>query len=269
MNKQKFLQEIGLNELIREEAQSALEIEQDVKAIAELHQQIATNQTATVTPLKRNENKNDFSLEKMHNAKSESKEIADKINNLAELKDAVLNFSGCDLKKTCIQTVFSDGNPECEVMIIGEAPGANEDEQGIPFCGMSGKLMDSYLKIIGLTRADNLYISNSVFWRPPGNRKPTELELNICRPFVEKHIALIQPKILVAVGSSPLQSLLPNIKKTITQVRGKFLDYSNPYLNKPLKIFPTFHPSYLLRQPLKKKLVWEDLLSIKKYLDDN
>lgn len=264
-----FLKDIGISELIRDKPQTSfLTTESEIENLAKAHNAINANKVAE--PIKANigqTQKTSFSLDNNIKSINESRRIADEAKNLEELKSAVLAFSGCDLKNTCIQTVFSDGNPDgCEAMIIGEAPGANEDEQGIPFCGMSGKLMDSYMEVINLKRATNLYISNSVFWRPPGNRKPTELEIKICRPFVEKHIALIKPKLLIAVGSSSLESLLPNIGKTITQVRGKLLDYHNDYLDEPIKIFPTFHPSYLLRQPLKKKDVWDDLIKIRKFL---
>lgn len=264
----KFLKEIGLDEVIRETSQDCLVASEDpeIRNIAAQHDNINENKRVEIIAPKKSPTPNNFSLEGMRQAELESRKLADSTKSLEDLKATVLAFSGCDLKKTCMNTVFSDGNPKCEVMIVGEAPGANEDEDGIPFCGISGKFMDSYMKIIGLTREKNLYISNAVFWRPPGNRKPTEMEINICRPFVQKHIALIKPKIIIAVGSSSLQSLLPDVKKTISQIRGNVLDYDNPYLDEPIKVFPTFHPSYLLRQPLKKKLVWDDLLSMKKIL---
>jgi len=128
--------------------------------------------------------------------------VADKCHTLAELKHAVENFEGLSIKKTAANTVFADGNPKADIMAIGEAPGANEDEEGIPFCGMSGKLLDQVLASIELSRAKNLYITNSIFWRPPGNRKPTAEENAVCLPFVEKHIAIIKPKLILLVGST-------------------------------------------------------------------
>ncbi|GKS78713.1 hypothetical protein wHma_07200 [Wolbachia pipientis] len=124
-----------------------------------------------------------------------------------ELRSAVESFEGCEIKKTATNTVFSDGNPNAKIMLVGEAPGANEDLQGIPFCGASGMLLDKMLNAINLDRT-KVYISNTVFWRPPGNRKPTDLELDMCRPFVEKHVALVSPQILILVGESHVIAFL-------------------------------------------------------------
>ena len=199
-------------------------------------------------------------------AAKEARSLADKANNLAELKAAIQNFNGCMLKKTAKNAVFCDGNPESKIMLIGEAPGASEDEQGIPFCGVSGKLLDNIFLAIKHQRVKNLYISNSVFWRPPGNRRPTDEEIMICRPFVEKHIALIKPKLIILVGSTALASLLPQVTETISRIRGKFLTYTNQYLDQEINISAIFHPSYLLRQPAKKKLMWDDIVKINNYL---
>ena len=188
-------------------------------------------------------------------------------NNLIELRQAVESFEGLSIKKTATNTVFADGNPDADIMAIGEAPGANEDEEGIPFCGMSGKLLDQVLASINLTRAKNLYITNSLFWRPPGNRKPTLEENAVCLPFVEKHIAIVKPKLILLVGSTAASALL-NSTETISRLRSKFYQYSNIYLESPIPVAVIFHPSYLLRQPLQKKTVWFDLLKIKKtFLD--
>ena len=153
------------------------------------------------------------------------------------------------------------------VMIIGEAPGANEDIEGIPFCGQSGKLLDQIFDSVDLVRSRNLYIANAIFWRPPGNRKPTAKELAICRPFVEKHISLIKPKLIVACGSSALASLLPDLTTPITKLRGKMLDYDNQFLTDKIKLIPIFHPSFLLRQPSRKKSAWEDMITIKNFIN--
>lgn len=192
-----------------------------------------------------------------------AREIADKCQTVEELKLALENFEGLSIKKTATNLVFSDGNINADVMAIGEAPGANEDETGIPFCGASGKLLDQVLASIQLTRENNLYITNSVFWRPPGNRKPTPEENAVCLPFVEKHIALIKPKLILLVGSTSASALL-NSTETISRLRSKFYEYQNQYLANPLPVAVIFHPSYLLRQPLQKKTVWYDLLKIKK-----
>lgn len=194
-----------------------------------------------------------------------SRDIATQCKDLASLERAVNNFDGCLLKKTATNTVFSDGNPKSKVMLIGEAPGANEDIQGIPFCGESGKLLDQILASIGLSREENIYITNSVFWRPPGNRKPSETEIEICLPFLERHISLIKPKLVVAVGAISLYALLKYVG-SISKKRQQIFSYTNPYMDSPIKAMTIFHPAYLLRQPSQKKSAWEDMLLIKKVL---
>ncbi len=191
--------------------------------------------------------------------------LADACKTIGELEEAVRKFDGCALKKTATKTVFSDGNPAAKVMLIGEAPGAQEDVQGIPFCGASGQLLDKMLMSIGLTRAENVYISNTIFWRPPGNRQPNEVEVNTCLPFVEKHIALVAPKLLILSGGTATNVLLRK-DLSISRLRGKFYEYSNPYIPSPIKTALIYHPSYLLRQPLYKKQAWQDLLMIKQFL---
>lgn len=197
-----------------------------------------------------------------------ARKLADQCSSLAELREIVENFEGLSIKKTAQNTVFSDGNPKADVMAIGEAPGANEDEEGIPFCGMSGQLLDQILLSIDLSRANNLYITNSLFWRPPGNRRPTEEENAVCLPFVEKHIALIKPKLILLVGSTSASALL-NSNETVSRLRTKFYQYKNNYMQVSIPAAVIFHPSYLLRQPLQKKTVWFDLLKIKQtFLDE-
>ena len=142
-------------------------------------------------------------------------------------------------------------------MLIGEAPGASEDEQGIPFCGQSGKLLNNILLSLGIKRED-VYITNSVFWRPPGNRRPTPLELNKCRPFLEKHIQIINPKIILLVGSTALESVMQTYD-SISKVRQKLFYYKNQFLKDKIKLMVIYHPSYLLRQPQKKKEMWHDI----------
>ena len=187
----------------------------------------------------------------------------DLCESLVELRALVESFNGCDLKKSAINTVFSDGNPEADIMFIGEAPGASEDEQGIPFCGQSGKLLDNIIAAIGLNRLKNAYITNTVFWRPPANRKPTPEEIAICRPFVKKHIALIEPKLIIMVGSTAVESLM-EMNQPITKLRGEYFEYTNEYMNgRTIRTTVIFHPSYLLRQPSHKKTMWFDLLKIK------
>lgn len=192
------------------------------------------------------------------------KKTVEKINDLKSLEKAVREFEGCALKKMATNTVFSDGDPHSKIMIIGEAPGNNEDLQGIPFCGDSGKLLDEMFAAIGYPR-EKVYITNTLFWRPPGNRRPTDDELAMCKPFVEKHIELMNPKIIVLMGSTAMFGIL-GINEPISKIRGKFLDYSNPYLSNPIKTISLFHPSYLMRQSSKKRLAWEDMLTIKHFL---
>jgi DNA polymerase len=195
-----------------------------------------------------------------------SRELADRADSLADLRERVLDFDDCALKKMAHSTVFADGNSQADVMLVGEAPGAQEDEQGIPFCGESGRLLDNMLATIGLNRK-NVYITNTIFWRPPGNRKPTVEELALCLPFVEKHIALVNPKILVLVGATALNALLRD-NSPITGMRGKVHKYSNRYMQgHELQTIVFFHPSYLLRQPLQKRAAWYDLLFLKKLCD--
>lgn len=192
---------------------------------------------------------------------AEARALADATTDLASLEAAVRGFNGCALKKTATNTVFAQGIPESRIMFIGEAPGADEDRQGVPFCGASGQLLDKMLSFIGLHRAENFYITNNLFWRPPGNRQPTPEELEICRPFVEKHIALVAPKILVLVGGTASQSLLKD-NRGVTRLRGQIFQYSNAYMPTPVATHVIYHPSYLLRQPLAKKQSWADLLAL-------
>lgn len=196
----------------------------------------------------------------------EARKLASECSSVDELRSAVKSFEGCEIKKTATNTVFSDGNPNAKIMLVGEAPGANEDLKGIPFCGASGMLLDKMLNAINLDRT-KVYISNTVFWRPPGNRKPTDLELDMCRPFVEKHVALVSPQILILVGGIACYSLLDSTK-TISNLRGRFHTYTNQYLSNSITTAAIFHPAYLLRQPAQKRLAWEDLKKIREYLDN-
>ena len=193
--------------------------------------------------------------------------LADGCQTIEELEKAVRAFDGCVLKKTASKTVFADGNPKARIMIIGEAPGAQEDKQGIPFCGPSGALLDNMLAAIGLDRT-KVYISNTVFWRPPGNRQPSAEETAICLPLVEKHIALVNPALLILSGGTASTTLL-NKDTSISRLRGKFYDYENVYMQKPTSAAVTYHPSYLLRSPGQKRLAWNDMLSFKRFLKEN
>ncbi|MBM3579222.1 MAG: uracil-DNA glycosylase [Alphaproteobacteria bacterium] len=196
---------------------------------------------------------------------AQARKAAQAAKNIDALREAVKNFDGCNLKKMATNTVFADGNPNSRVMVIGEAPGNHEDLQGVPFCGDSGQLLDEMLRSINLTRQENFYISNVIFWRPPGNRRPTDEELAICRPFVERHIQLINPEILVLVGATAMTALL-GIVEPVSKIRGQFMDFSPKFLARTIKTFTIFHPSYLLRQPGKKKVAWQDMLALEEFL---
>ena len=199
-------------------------------------------------------------------AVASAREIANSCNSIAQLEEAVRAFDGCALKKTATKTVFADGNPSASVMLIGEAPAADEDVHGIPFCGESGQLLDKMLAAIELNRAENIYLTNTIFWRPAGNRQPSAEEIAICLPFVEKHIALIAPKILILTGGVAVRALLKN-DQAISRLRGKWYEYNNEYLPAPIKTALLYHPSYLLHQPQFKKQAWEDLKMIKAEMD--
>tara|TARA_B100001778_G_scaffold334581_1_gene346602 strand:- start:627 stop:1379 length:753 start_codon:yes stop_codon:yes gene_type:complete len=182
-----------------------------------------------------------------------------KISSLDQLKSFMSDFKGCELYKSSTNMVFSDGNPNSEIMLIGEAPGHDEDIQGKPFVGRSGKLLDKMLEAIELNR-EKVYIANIIPWRPPSNRRPTDEEIEICLPFIKKHIELIKPKVLMLLGSTATFALLKNTEG-ITKIRGKWVDLNLNSISVPT--LPTFHPAFLLRQPAQKKHVWEDLKSLK------
>lgn len=205
-------------------------------------------------------------------AKKEAVRLAAAANSLEELEAAIRSFEGLAIKKTATNLVFSDGNPKSPVMVIGEAPGGDEDIQGKPFVGVSGQLMDKMFAAIGLGRtnedpATSIYISNILNWRPPGNRTPSPAEIEISLPFIERHIALVKPKLLVFMGNVPTKALL-NTGDGITKLRGKWTNYIplNDVGGKELPCLPTFHPSFLLRTPLQKKQAWADMLLLAKTL---
>ncbi|UWQ50461.1 uracil-DNA glycosylase [Leisingera caerulea] len=175
--------------------------------------------------------------------------------SLPGLRDALEAFDHCDLKRGARNLVFSDGQPGARVMIIGEAPGREEDLQGKPFVGRAGQLLDKMLEAIGLSRAESVYITNVLPWRPPQNRDPLPAEIAMLTPFLERHVALAEPDILVLMGNISCQAVLG--KRGITRLRGKW----DQAWTKP--VIPMFHPAYLLRQPSQKRLAWADLLELK------
>ena len=189
-----------------------------------------------------------------------AQEIAAACTSLDQLVAAVRAFDGCALKRTATNTVIGDGNPAAALMIVGEAPGAEEDRQGLPFVGPAGRLLDRMLASIGLDRSA-VYITNMLPWRPPGNRSPTAEELAICQPFLERQIELIAPRILVLVGGIAAKALL-NRREGITRLRGQWFPFSTPRMEGTIQATATFHPAYLLRTPSAKREVWRDLLAI-------
>jgi uracil-DNA glycosylase len=177
----------------------------------------------------------------------------------------VAAFDGCPLKRTATNTVFLDGNPAAPVMIVGEAPGAEEDRLGKPFVGRSGQLLDRMLAAIGLDRT-KVQITNVIYWRPPGNRKPNAAEIAACLPFVLRHIALARPRVLVLSGGTAASALLP-LSEGITRLRGRWFELAVPGLEAPVPTLPMFHPAFLLRDPARKRETWRDLLALKAHLD--
>lgn len=181
---------------------------------------------------------------------------------LDELRTILEGFDGCALKATASRTVFADGNPQARIMFVGEAPGRDEDIEGLPFVGRSGKLLDQMLKAIGLDRT-SAYIANIVPWRPPGNRDPSPHETAICLPFILRQIELVDPDVLVCLGKPSMQTLL-GLMEPISKARGRWVTFNTG--KRDIRAMATFHPAFLLRSPLQKRFAWRDLLAIKKAL---
>jgi len=193
---------------------------------------------------------------------SSAREAARTAPNLEALRELMQKFEGCALKSTATQLVFADGNPKARIMFVGEAPGRDEDIEGLPFVGRSGKLLDRMIGAIGLDRT-NVYIANVIPWRPPGNRTPTPQETQICLPFIQRQIELVDPDVLVTLGNPSTQTLL-STREGIMRTRGKWFDYDTG--TRMIRALPTFHPAYLLRSPVYKRLSWQDLRAIAKAL---
>ena len=195
-----------------------------------------------------------------------ARQRAEAATTLAELEAAVSTFEGCALRKTATHTVFADGTPHAPVMVIGEAPGADEDRLGKPFVGRSGQLLDRMLAAIGLDRQRDAYITNILFWRPPGNRKPTEAEIALCLPFVWRHIALGKPQVVLLSGGTATSAMLGRAEG-ITKLRGKWFDLAVQGLDSPVPALTTYHPSFLLRTPARKSETWRDFLELQSKLN--
>jgi uracil-DNA glycosylase family 4 len=181
---------------------------------------------------------------------------------LAELEALVAGFEGCALKRTAKSLCFARGREDARIMLIGEAPGRDEDLQGKPFVGRAGQLLDRMLAAIGLAQ-EHVYITNTVYWRPPGNRTPTPEEVEACAPFLARQIELLSPDVLVLLGGAAVRNIL-GVAEGIMRLRGKWLSYE--CAGRDIATLPTLHPAYLLRTPQDKRLAWRDLLMVKEAL---
>jgi uracil-DNA glycosylase family 4 len=199
-------------------------------------------------------------------AAATARELAAAARTLDELKDAIARFDGLSLKATATNLVFADGNPKARLMLIGEAPGGEEDRRGLPFVGASGQLLDRMLAAIGQDRT-SCYITNIVNWRPPGNRKPSPAEMTLSLPFIERHIALVDPALIVLLGDTAAKTLT-NRTEGITRLRGKWFTWAKPDGAGTIPVLPTFHPAFLLRSPGQKREAWADLLAVKRKLGE-
>ena len=192
-----------------------------------------------------------------------AREAARTAPSLEVLRALLEHFDGCALKSTATRLVFADGNPQARIMFVGEAPGREEDIEGLPFVGRSGKLLDRMIAAIGLDRS-SAYIANVIPWRPPGNRTPTPQETQICLPFIQRQIELVNPDVLVTLGNPSTQTLL-STREGIMKTRGRWFDYDTG--TRMIRALASFHPAYLLRSPSYKRMAWQDLRSIAKALE--
>jgi len=201
-----------------------------------------------------------FNNKAINRYKKDNFEISeDKSNNLELLKKSIIELKNCNIKREAKNMVFCDGNPKSKIMLVGEAPGANEDQEGLPFVGRAGMLLDKMLAAINLDRK-KVYISNIVNYRPPENRKPTDEEIRRYLPFITKHIEIINPKILVLLGSTAMNALIGN-NIVISKMRGKWIE--KKFGSCKTSVIITFHPAFLMRQPAQKKMAWIDLKMIR------
>jgi DNA polymerase len=197
---------------------------------------------------------------------SRAQHVADAAQTIDALREALAAFTDCPLAATATNLVFADGNPEAGLVFIGEAPGAEEDLAGRPFVGQSGKLLDRMLASIDLRRERDYLITNLIPWRPPGNRPPTDTELATCLPFLLRHLRLLRPRLIVTLGGLSTR-MLTGKEDGIRRQRGRFQEITVPGVPGKLPLLPTYHPAYLLRTPGAKKEAWQDLIAIRRRLD--
>ncbi len=201
---------------------------------------------------------------------STARSLAEACEDLSALRAALCEFDGCALKTTATNLVFGSGTEDAKIMLVGEAPGRDEDREGAPFVGASGQLLDAMLGYLDLSRDRNVYITNILPWRPPGNRQPTGAEIAACLPFLERHIAIVAPHLLVFLGGTSAKTLL-NRTEGITRLRGQWYEYSSSAIEaagqSAIPAMATLHPAYLLRQPAQKRAAWLDLIAVRNKLD--
>ena len=265
----KWHQLVGVDESIATEpinrfTKAELKKAPDTYAAPEIPVQTESSTTPNERPIPSVPSKTIATTQSSDEAIKTAVDLATSAKSIAELRTALETFDGCALRKTATNLVFVDGNEDADILFVGEGPGAEEDRQGIPFVGASGSLLDKMIGSIGLSRGDVL-ISNTVFWRPPGNRTPTSQEIAACMPFVEKLIEIVRPRIIVPLGGAAAKSLLGETKG-IGRLRGHWFSVETPELSQPVVATPIFHPAYLLRSPIQKCAAWNDLRLIQKKL---
>lgn len=258
----RFYEEAGADEALLEEAADRFAGEQQPRAPAP-GQAPARAEPAVAPPARPTAPAAPIAIPDEAQA-ARARELAREAKTLEELRAIVDAFDGCNLKLTAKQTVFADGNPEADLMLVGEAPGHDEDIEGRPFVGRSGRLLDRILAAIGIDRS-TAYIANVIPWRPPGNRTPTPLETEICRPFIERQIELANPKVLVTLGG-PSAKVILHAAEGVLRLRGNWKVHTTS-AGTAIPAMPTLHPAYLLRNPAHKKLAWRDFLEVRAKLD--
>jgi uracil-DNA glycosylase len=253
-----FYLEAGVDCALMEEPANRLSDPEAIPRPSEAPRPKAAATSAAALPLPRNE-----AALAPEAAIQSAREAARTAPTLEVLRDLLEKFEGCALKSTATRLVFADGNPQARIMFVGEAPGREEDLEGLPFVGRSGKLLDRMIAAIGLDRT-SAYIANVIPWRPPGNRTPTPQETQICLPFIQRQIELVNPDVVVTLGNPSTQTLL-STREGIMKTRGRWFDYDTG--TRVIRAMATFHPAYLLRSPSYKRMAWQDLRAIAKALE--